>query len=61
MSFVPLPGHPGQFYSIMGLFPPFVGADAGVFRHTRTTVAAGMFLTGIDKKAGSSALEEPAF
>ena len=36
MSFVPLPDHPDQFYSIMGLFPPFVGADAGVFRHTRS-------------------------
>ena len=36
MSFVPVPGHPELFYSIMGLFPPFVGADAGVFMHRRT-------------------------
>ena len=35
MSFVPVPGHPDLFYSIMGLFPPFVGADAGVFMHRR--------------------------
>lgn len=35
MSFVPAPGHPDLFYSIMGLFPPFVGADAGVFMHRR--------------------------
>jgi len=36
MSFVPVPGHPDLFYSIMGLFPPFVGMEAGVFRHRRT-------------------------
>ena len=35
MSFVPLPGNPDVFYSIMGLFPPFVGAEAGVFKHTK--------------------------
>ncbi len=36
MSFVPLPGNPDMFFSIMGLFPPFVGADAGLFMHCRT-------------------------
>ena len=36
MSFVPAPGHPDLFYSIMGLFPPFVGMEAGVFMHRRT-------------------------
>ena len=36
MSFVPVPGCPDVFYSIMGLFPPFVGLEAGVFRHKRT-------------------------
>ena len=36
MSFVPTPGHPDLFYSIMGLFPPFVGMEAGVFMHRRT-------------------------
>lgn len=36
MSFVPVPGHPDLFYSIMGLFPPFVGLEAGVFMHKRT-------------------------
>ncbi len=35
MSFVPVPGHPDLFYSIQGLFPPFVGADAGVYMHRR--------------------------
>ena len=37
MSFVPVPGNPDVFYSIMGLFPPFVGLEAGVFRHVKTT------------------------
>ncbi len=36
MSFVPVPGNPDVFYSIMGLFPPFVGLEAGVFRHIKT-------------------------
>ena len=35
MSFVPVPGNNNSFFSIMGLFPPFIGADAGVFMHTR--------------------------
>jgi hypothetical protein len=35
MSFVPAPGHPDLFYSIMGLFPPFKGLEAGVFMHRR--------------------------
>ena len=33
MSFVPTPGHPNLFYSVMGLFPPFVGQEAGIFLH----------------------------
>ena len=37
MSFVPVPGNPDMFFSIMGLFPPFVGADAGLFMHVRTS------------------------
>ena len=36
MSFVPAPGHPELFYSVMGLFPPFVGKEAGIFMHRRT-------------------------
>lgn len=36
MSFVPVPGNPNLFYSIMGLFPPFVGLEAGVFMHDRS-------------------------
>ncbi len=33
MSFVPVPGKPGQFVSVMGLFPPFIGAEAGLYLH----------------------------
>lgn len=35
MSFIPVPENPGLFFSIMGLFPPFIGAEAGVFMHRR--------------------------
>jgi len=35
MSFVPVPGSPDLFFSIMGLFPPFIGAEAGVFMHRK--------------------------
>lgn len=38
MSFVPVPGNPNLFYSVMGLFPPFVGKDAGIFMHHRTSM-----------------------
>lgn len=33
MSFVPVPGRNDVFYSIMGLFPGFVGLEAGVYIH----------------------------
>lgn len=36
MSFIPVPGNPDLFFSIMGLFPPFIGAEAGVFMHHRS-------------------------
>lgn len=36
MSFVPVPQQPELFVSIMGLFPPFIGAEAGVFLHQKT-------------------------
>jgi hypothetical protein len=36
MSFIPGPGRPDLFFSIMGLFPPFIGADAGVFMHRKS-------------------------
>ncbi len=36
MSFIPTPGNPDLFFSIMGLFPPFIGVDAGVFMHRRS-------------------------
>lgn len=36
MSFVPVPGRGDLYYSIMGLFPGFVGQEAGVYRHRRT-------------------------
>ncbi len=35
MSFIPVPGSPDLFVSIMGLFPPFIGGEAGLFRHRR--------------------------
>lgn len=35
MSFIPVPGNPNLFVSIMGLFPPFIGGEAGLFRHRR--------------------------
>ena len=35
MSFIPVPGSPDLFFSIMGLFPPFIGGEAGVFMHRR--------------------------
>ncbi|MFC2111991.1 hypothetical protein ACFLTA_01880 [Bacteroidota bacterium] len=35
MSFIPVPGKPSLFISIMGFFPPFIGKDAGIFLHTR--------------------------
>ncbi len=36
MSFIPLPGSPDIFFSIMGLFPPFIGAEAGVYMHKKS-------------------------
>jgi hypothetical protein len=36
MSFIPTPGNPNLFFSIMGLFPPFIGAEAGVFMHQKS-------------------------
>jgi hypothetical protein len=35
MSFVPVPGLVDIFISIMGLFPPFIGGEAGIFLHKR--------------------------
>ena len=35
MSLVHLPGSDIDFFSVMGLFPPFIGSDAGVFFHRR--------------------------
>lgn len=35
MSFVPVPGRPDLFVSVMGLFPPFIGGEAGLFLHRR--------------------------
>jgi len=33
MSFIPVPGRKNEFLSIMGLFPPFIGGDAGLYSH----------------------------
>jgi len=35
MSFMPVPGHTDYFVSIMGLFPPFIGEEAGLYLHHR--------------------------
>jgi hypothetical protein len=35
MSFISVPGNPDLFVSIMGLFPPFIGGEAGLFMHKR--------------------------
>ena len=36
MSFVPVPNQPDAFVTIMGLFPPFIGKEAGLFLHRKT-------------------------
>lgn len=36
MSYIPVPGHGGSYVSIMGLFPPFIGKEAGLFLHQKT-------------------------
>jgi hypothetical protein len=35
MSFVPVPGKPHLFISIMEFFPPYNGRDTGIYLHTR--------------------------
>ena len=35
MGFIPVPGKPDLFISIMGFFPDFNGHEAGIFLHTR--------------------------
>lgn len=35
MSLIPVPDRTDMLVSVMGLFPPFQGKDAGVYRHTR--------------------------
>ena len=35
MSFIPVPGRPDSFVSIMGLFPPFIGGEAGLYLHQK--------------------------
>lgn len=39
MSFVPQQQSKGHFFSVMGLFPPFVGAEAGIFRHVKNAAS----------------------
>jgi len=33
MSFIPVPGEAWSYVTIMGLFPPFIGREAGVYMH----------------------------
>lgn len=35
MSLVPVPGWPQSLVSVMGLFPPFLGKEAGLFLHQK--------------------------
>jgi hypothetical protein len=35
MSFIPIPGHPDAYVTIMGLFPPFIGGEAGLYLHQK--------------------------
>lgn len=35
MSFVPVPGIPDVYFSVMGLFPGFIGQQAGIFMHRK--------------------------
>lgn len=35
MSFLPVPGRAGYFVTIQGLFPPFIGREAGLYLHRR--------------------------
>ncbi|MFC2080782.1 hypothetical protein ACFLR8_01060 [Bacteroidota bacterium] len=35
MSFIPVPGKPHLYVSIMGLFPQFDGKESGIYLHTR--------------------------
>ena len=36
MSFVPIPGLSGSYVTIQGLFPPFIGNEAGLYLHEKT-------------------------
>jgi hypothetical protein len=36
MTILPVPGHNDQLISVMGLFPPFIGQEAGIFFHRKT-------------------------
>ena len=36
MSFIPVPGQAGMYVTIMGLFPPFIGKEAGLYLHRET-------------------------
>jgi len=35
MSFIPIPGTRASFVTIMGLYPPFIGHEAGLFLHQK--------------------------
>lgn len=36
MSMIPVPDRSDMLVSVMGLFPPFQGKEAGIYRHSRT-------------------------
>jgi len=37
MSFIPIPGQPDDYITIMGLFPPFIGGEAGLYLHQKSS------------------------
>jgi hypothetical protein len=39
MSFLPVPGEPQALVSIMGLFPPFIGKEAGIWLHQKAGIS----------------------
>lgn len=45
MSLVPVPGDGRRLISVMGLFPPFIGQEAGIFLHTRAATGEAQWTT----------------
>lgn len=39
MSLLPVPGKPDTFISVMGLFPPFIGYEGGIYLHKKEGIS----------------------